>query len=153
MEPPPELPGGLELRGELMLVQTNPLHAFDLRSAVDGSLLATVSAEYDKVGLASDGSYAWTLDNYRDLTIWSPSGDEVLSTTVSRTEGLRRPSRGETGSILTVSLPISPPLCEFSEEFEGMPQEPYGTSIKDRLTASLTASARMSSIIASKSCQ
>ncbi|KYF74866.1 hypothetical protein BE17_50785 [Sorangium cellulosum] len=84
MEPPPELPGGVELRGELVLVQTNPLHAFDLRSAVDGSLLATVSAEYDRVGLASDGSYAWTLDNYRDLTIWSPSGAEVLSTTVSR---------------------------------------------------------------------
>ncbi|WP_437515680.1 hypothetical protein [Sorangium sp. So ce1099] len=84
MEPPPELPGGVELRGELMLVQTNPLHAFDLRSAADGSLLATVSAEYDRVGLASDGSYVWTLDNYRDLTIWSPSGDEVLSTTVSR---------------------------------------------------------------------
>ncbi|WP_437931423.1 hypothetical protein WMF37_19960 [Sorangium sp. So ce291] len=84
MEPPPELPGGVELRGELMIVQTNPLHAFDLRSAVDGSLLATVSAEYDRVGLASDGSYVWTLDNYRDLTIWSPSGDEVLSTTVSR---------------------------------------------------------------------
>ncbi|WP_437759806.1 hypothetical protein [Sorangium sp. So ce1389] len=83
-EPAPELPGGVELRGELMLVQTDPLHAFDLRSAVDGSLLATVSAEYDRVGLASDGSYVWTLDNYRDLTIWSPSGDEVLSTTVSR---------------------------------------------------------------------
>ncbi|WP_438010769.1 hypothetical protein WME89_20205 [Sorangium sp. So ce321] len=70
-----------------------------------------------------------------------------------RTEGLRRPSRGETGSILTASLPVSPPLREFSDEFEGMPQEPYGTSIKDRLTASLTSSARMSSIIASKSCQ
>ncbi|XYH93530.1 SAM-dependent methyltransferase [Sorangium sp. So ce1128] len=29
---------------------------------------------------------------------------------------------GETGSILKISLPVSPPPCEFSEEFEGMPQ-------------------------------
>ncbi|XXX78791.1 hypothetical protein WMF30_08440 [Sorangium sp. So ce134] len=76
--PPPELPGGVELRGGLLLIQTDPLHAFELRNAADGALLATITAEYEDVGLATDGSYAWTARS-GNLTVWSPDGDEVLS--------------------------------------------------------------------------
>ncbi|WP_437730521.1 hypothetical protein [Sorangium sp. So ce1335] len=77
----PELPGGVELRADLLLVQTDPHHAFELRSAADGSLLAAISAEYGDVGLATDGSYAWTARS-GNLTLWSRAGDEVLSATL-----------------------------------------------------------------------
>ncbi|WP_437759324.1 hypothetical protein [Sorangium sp. So ce1389] len=77
----PELPGGVELRGDLLLVQTDPLHAFELRNAADGSLLAAISAEYDAVALATDGSYAVTT-NRGDITVLSRTGDEVLSITL-----------------------------------------------------------------------
>ncbi|XXY50956.1 hypothetical protein WME91_07400 [Sorangium sp. So ce269] len=77
----PELPGGVELRGDLLLVQTDPLHAFELRNAADGSLLAAISAEYGGVGLATDGSYAWAARS-GNITLWSRTGDEVLSITL-----------------------------------------------------------------------
>ncbi|WP_437730512.1 hypothetical protein [Sorangium sp. So ce1335] len=79
----PVLQGRVELRGDLMLIPTDPRHGFELRSAADGSLLATVSTDHyhDKVGLAADGSYAWTVGTR--LTVWSPTGDEVLSTDAS----------------------------------------------------------------------
>ncbi|WP_437569304.1 hypothetical protein [Sorangium sp. So ce542] len=83
-EPESELPGGVALRGDVVLVQTNPQHAFELRSAVDGSLLASVTAEYEDAGLATDGSYAWTRDlSARTITLWSTAGVERWSAAVS----------------------------------------------------------------------
>ncbi|WP_437973827.1 hypothetical protein WMF11_34955 [Sorangium sp. So ce295] len=77
----PELPGGVELRADLLVIQTDPQHAFELRNAADGSLLAAISAEYDDVGLATDGSYVWAARS-RNITVWSRTGDEVLSATL-----------------------------------------------------------------------
>ncbi|WP_437723060.1 hypothetical protein [Sorangium sp. So ce861] len=83
-EPESELPGGVALRGDVVLVQTNPQHAFELRSAVDGSLLASVNAEYDDAGLATDGSYAWARNlSARTITLFSTAGVERWSATVS----------------------------------------------------------------------
>ncbi|WP_437952023.1 hypothetical protein WME98_15655 [Sorangium sp. So ce296] len=83
-EPESELPGGVALRGDVVLVQTNPQHAFELRSAVDGSLLASVTAEYDDAGLATDGSYAWTRNlSARTITLFSTAGVERWSAAVS----------------------------------------------------------------------
>ncbi|XXT23625.1 hypothetical protein WME94_18980 [Sorangium sp. So ce429] len=76
-------PGGVELRGDLLLVHTDPQHAFELRNAADGSLLAAISAEYGGVALATDGSYAFTVSG-GNITVLSRTGDEVLSITLER---------------------------------------------------------------------
>ncbi|WP_438000726.1 hypothetical protein WMF26_13800 [Sorangium sp. So ce185] len=82
--PPRELPGGVELRGDIVLIQTDPQHVFELRSAADGSLLATVTAEYDEVGLATDGSYVWTRRYSGNIiTLWSTAGVERWSAAAS----------------------------------------------------------------------
>ncbi|WP_437337521.1 hypothetical protein [Sorangium sp. So ce394] len=82
--PPRELPGGVELRGDIVLIQTDPQHAFELRSAADGSLLASVTAEYDEAGLATDGSYVWTRRYSGNIiTLWSTAGVERWSVAAS----------------------------------------------------------------------
>ncbi|WP_437713653.1 hypothetical protein WMF45_47460 [Sorangium sp. So ce448] len=82
--PPFELPGGVALRGNLVLIQTDPEHAFELRSAIDGSVLASVTTEYDQAGLASDGSYAWTRRRSTStITLWSTAGVERWSAAVN----------------------------------------------------------------------
>ncbi|CAN98745.1 PE-PGRS family protein [Sorangium cellulosum So ce56] len=81
---PFELPGGVVLRGDIVLIQTDPEHAFELRSAIDGSVLASVTTEYDQAGLASDGSYAWTRrQSTRTITLWSTAGVERWSAAVN----------------------------------------------------------------------
>ncbi|WP_437802715.1 hypothetical protein [Sorangium sp. So ce693] len=82
--PPFELPGGVVLRGNMVLIQTDPTRAFELRSAIDGSVLASVTTEYDQAGLASDGSYAWTRrQSTSTITLWSNAGVERWSAAVS----------------------------------------------------------------------
>ncbi|WP_437742865.1 hypothetical protein WMF39_46320 [Sorangium sp. So ce1504] len=81
---PFELPGGVVLRGNIVLIQTDPEHAFELRSAIDGSVLASVTTEYDQAGLASDGSYAWTRrQSTSTITLWSTAGVERWSAAVN----------------------------------------------------------------------
>ncbi|WP_437991553.1 hypothetical protein [Sorangium sp. So ce145] len=81
---PFELPGGVVLRGDIVLIQTDPEHAFELRSAIDGSVLASVTTEYDQAGLASDGSYAWTRrQSTSTITLWSTAGVERWSAAVN----------------------------------------------------------------------
>jgi len=65
--------GGVEMRGDLVLVQTVPEEELELRSATDGSLLANISTSYKEVGLAEGGAYVWAVGD-GGLTVWSPTG-------------------------------------------------------------------------------
>ncbi|WP_438010400.1 hypothetical protein WME89_18250 [Sorangium sp. So ce321] len=113
----PELPGGVELRGDLLLVQTDPMHTFELRNAADGSLVAAISGLYGIAGLASDGSYAWATRSGGIITVWSRAGDEVLSATLevygevhAAPDALRIASRSTaTPGVQVVPIDGSPP--------------------------------------------
>lgn len=65
---------GISMRGASLLIRTVKGMAFELRSAVDGSLHATINVAYDDVQLAPDGSYAWARLSGGGIRVWSPVG-------------------------------------------------------------------------------